>query len=92
MKNAVSNIMRELAHLLIVLKENYNIDSLVQALKPENYDAVVKASRIISGYDSEKNTYTVCRKSSRTYFVALVRVAPLLGRHWYYVATSLWSV
>lgn len=56
-KNIVSNKIRELGRLLIPLKEIYNIQSILEALKPEHFDKVVAASRIISGYDEENKSF-----------------------------------
>lgn len=49
-KNLVGNKLRELGRLLIPLQDIYQIDSFLEALKPENFNKVVSASRIIAGY------------------------------------------
>ncbi|KAK4882507.1 hypothetical protein RN001_005826 [Aquatica leii] len=50
-KNSVSNKIRELGRLLIVLRDLFQISSILEALKPENFDKVVIASKKISGYN-----------------------------------------
>lgn len=55
-KNAVSNKIREMGRLLICLKNMYNITSSLEAFKPENFDKMVSAVRVIAGYnESQKN-------------------------------------
>lgn len=49
-RNIVSNKIREMGRLLIKLQDLYNIHSILEALKPENFDKVVSSARIISGY------------------------------------------
>nr|XP_023026197.1 uncharacterized protein LOC111514190 [Leptinotarsa decemlineata] len=53
----VSNKMRELGRLLIVLKQTVGIRNLFDALKPEFFDNIVTATKIISGYDEENRNY-----------------------------------
>lgn len=57
-KNAVSNKVREMGRLLQTLQETYGIQSVIDMLKPENFDTVVSASRVITGYDSVTLTFT----------------------------------
>nr|CAI5852466.1 unnamed protein product [Callosobruchus analis] len=56
-KHAVSNKIRELGRLLIPLQDEFGIANMLEALKPGNYDKVVQAARIISGYDEEKRSF-----------------------------------
>ncbi|KAK4880859.1 hypothetical protein RN001_004178 [Aquatica leii] len=56
-KNAVSNKVRELGRLLIPLQDIYGINSMLEALIPENFDKVVAAARIVSGYDDTTKTF-----------------------------------
>ncbi|CAH1114940.1 unnamed protein product [Psylliodes chrysocephalus] len=49
-KNLVSNKMREMGRLLIHLKDVYNIQSILETLKPQHFDKVVSAARITAGY------------------------------------------
>lgn len=46
-KNAISNKIIELGRLLMPLQDNYQINSVLEMMKPENLDNVVPASRII---------------------------------------------
>ncbi|KAK4887391.1 hypothetical protein RN001_003662 [Aquatica leii] len=56
-KNAVSNKVQELGRLLIPLQDIYGINSMLEALIPENFDKVVAAARIVSGYDDTTKTF-----------------------------------
>jgi hypothetical protein len=56
-KNAVSNKVRELGRLLIPLQDIYKINSMLEMLKPEHFDKVVSASRIISGYNEATRSF-----------------------------------
>lgn len=56
-KHAVSNKIRELGRLLIPLQDIYGINDMLEALKPENFDKIVTAARIISGYDESTRTF-----------------------------------
>ncbi|KAI4455449.1 hypothetical protein MML48_9g00016401 [Holotrichia oblita] len=56
-KTVVSNKMRELARLLINLKETTGIGSLIDVLVPEFFDNIILATKIISGYDTEAKTF-----------------------------------
>lgn len=53
----VSNRMRELARLKLALQKSSAIVNLIEGLKPEMYEHIVTACKIISGYDSEKNIF-----------------------------------
>lgn len=53
----VSNKMRELGRLLLALKEMTGINRLIDALKPELFDNIVTATKIISGYNEEKKMF-----------------------------------
>lgn len=56
-KNVVSNKVRELGRLLLSLQNTCGINTMLDALKPENYDKVVTAGRIISGYDETTRSF-----------------------------------
>ncbi|KAF5278702.1 hypothetical protein FQR65_LT15590 [Abscondita terminalis] len=56
-KNVVSNKIRELGRLLIPLQDIFNINSMLEALKPEHFDKVVSAGRIISGYNEATRSF-----------------------------------
>nr|XP_023017337.1 uncharacterized protein LOC111506492 [Leptinotarsa decemlineata] len=79
-KNAVSNKVRELGRLLIPLQDIYGIDSMLEAFKPENYDKVVAATRIISGYDDVTRTFKApsLAMHMRTSLLAVGSAAKLL--------------
>lgn len=49
--NVVSNKMREMGRLLLTLKNTYDINCLFDALKPQVFQYLVSATKIISGYD-----------------------------------------
>ncbi|KAK9873495.1 hypothetical protein WA026_022907 [Henosepilachna vigintioctopunctata] len=56
-KNLVANELREVGRLLIPLQDIYKLDSLLEALKPENFEKVVSAGKIISGYDETNKSF-----------------------------------
>lgn len=56
-KNAVSNKIREMGRLLIPLQDQYKIYSMLEMLKPEHYDKVVSATRIIAGYSEATRSF-----------------------------------
>lgn len=53
----VSNKIRELGRLLIVLKQTTGIQNLIDALKPEYFDNIVTSTKIISGYNEETRSF-----------------------------------
>lgn len=55
--NVVSNKMREMGRLLKVLKRMQELNGLFDALKPEMFEYLVSATRIISGYDIGSKTF-----------------------------------
>ncbi|CAH0563141.1 unnamed protein product [Brassicogethes aeneus] len=55
---SVSNKMREMGRILLVLKDSTGIEKLLDALKPEMFDNVVTATRVISGYNHLTHTFT----------------------------------
>lgn len=57
-KNLVSNKIREMGRLLIPLKQIFNVHSMLEAMAPENFDKVVSAARIMSGYDDSTKSFT----------------------------------
>lgn len=56
-RNTISNKMRELGRLLLTLKKITGVETLFGALKPEFFDNIVAATKIISGYDVAARTY-----------------------------------
>lgn len=56
-KNVISNKMRELGRLLIILKKTSGIQKLIDIMKPEFFDNLVSATKIMSGYDPENQTF-----------------------------------
>ncbi|KAF5307700.1 hypothetical protein FQR65_LT18359 [Abscondita terminalis] len=54
---SVSNKMREMGRLLLVLKSLSGINNLMDTLKPEMFDNVVTATQVISGYDRETHCF-----------------------------------
>lgn len=56
--NVASRKMRELSRLLIKMRNlNPAIKTLLDALKPENYDLLVKATKIVAQFDEENEFY-----------------------------------
>lgn len=88
-KNAVSNKIRELGRLLIPLQDVYNINSMLEALKPEHFDKVISASRIISGYSEATLSFrspslalhmrTILLAASSAARTLLLKKSPILG-------------
>lgn len=56
-KNVVSNKMRELGRLLITLKQMSGVQKLVDIMKPEFFDNIVSATKILSGYNPENHSF-----------------------------------
>lgn len=56
-KNVVANKIRELGRLLVPLQNIYKINTILESLKPENFDHVVSAVRIISGYNESSKSF-----------------------------------
>ncbi|XP_018578165.1 uncharacterized protein LOC108916403 [Anoplophora glabripennis] len=56
-KNTISNKMRELGRLLIALRDTTGIQRLVDVLRPEMFNNIVSAVKLISKYDSETRTF-----------------------------------
>lgn len=57
MNVAISNKLRELARLKIVLKKTTEFTNYIEILKPEMYNVIIAASKIVSGFDAEKKTF-----------------------------------
>ncbi|KAI4461702.1 hypothetical protein MML48_5g00002968 [Holotrichia oblita] len=56
--NVVSNKIREMARMLIVLKTmNEDIVGLFDVLKPEMFRALISAIKVISGYDESQKSF-----------------------------------
>lgn len=53
----VSNKIREIARLKLVLQNSTNISNLIDLLKPDMYDYIVAASKIVCGYNPETKQY-----------------------------------
>nr|XP_023028166.1 uncharacterized protein LOC111516220 [Leptinotarsa decemlineata] len=56
-RTVISNLMRELGRLLIVLKQTTAANNLMEVLKPEYFDNLVVATKVISGYDSDSKSF-----------------------------------
>ncbi|XP_050314971.1 uncharacterized protein LOC126749344 [Anthonomus grandis grandis] len=56
-KNVISNKMRELGRLLLTLREASGCQILLDTLKPEMFDHFVAATKIISGYNEETQSF-----------------------------------
>lgn len=57
MATVVSNKLREMSRLLIALKSVCNVKGLFNALKPEMFEKLVFATKLISGYDQDSKTF-----------------------------------
>lgn len=58
MNVVVSNKMRELARLKLTIQKSTAINSLIEILKPEMYNQIVAATKIISGYNAENRSFS----------------------------------
>lgn len=56
-RSCISNRMREMGRLLIALRKMTGIQSMSDILKPEYFDNIVTATKIISGYNEESRTF-----------------------------------
>lgn len=56
-RNVVSNKMRELGRLLIQLKKTTGVKQMIDVLKPEFFDSIVVATKVISGYNADTHSY-----------------------------------
>ncbi|KAK4882271.1 hypothetical protein RN001_005590 [Aquatica leii] len=56
-RTTISNKMRELARQLITLRKTTAVQCFFDVLKPELFDNLVSATKIISGYNPETRTY-----------------------------------
>lgn len=57
MNVVVSNRMRELARLKLALQKFTTVENTMDMLKPEMYENIIVASKIICGYDEESKTF-----------------------------------
>lgn len=57
MNVVASNKMREMARLKLALEATTSITSLFDALRPNMYDHIVTAAKIVSGYDAETKSF-----------------------------------
>lgn len=57
MNVVVSNKMREMARLKLTLQKTTSIIWMIDALKPEMYNHIIAATKIISGYDPERKMF-----------------------------------
>lgn len=53
----VSNKLRELGRLIIVLKQMTGLQRFLDVLKPEFFDNLLTATKIISGYDDSNKSF-----------------------------------
>lgn len=49
--------LRECGRLLLTLRKEYSINTLEDAVRPANFEVVVKAVKKVSGYDEEEHSY-----------------------------------
>lgn len=49
--------IREVGRLLILLRKQYNIYNLEDAVRPQNFHILIQAVKKVSGFDEEKNSY-----------------------------------
>ena len=49
--------IRELGRLLIILKSDYGVQSIEDALNPLNFQTLISSVKKLAGYDEETNTY-----------------------------------
>lgn len=52
-----SNKMRELARLLIALRNTINIHNMIDTMKPQYFDEIVAATKVISGYNVDDKSF-----------------------------------
>lgn len=57
-----------------------------------NVEKLFKLYQIQTELKEVKTSYTVCPKSSRTYFLARIQAARSVGQHQYFISISFWSV
>nr|CAI5852614.1 unnamed protein product [Callosobruchus analis] len=55
--NVVSNKMREMGRLLIILKQSHTVECLFDALKPEMFQHLVTAVKTMSGYSESTKSF-----------------------------------
>ncbi|XP_067280128.1 uncharacterized protein [Pseudorasbora parva] len=53
----IRQTLREIGRLLLTLRKEFSIHTLEDAVRPENFNVVIKAVKKVSGYDDEKNCY-----------------------------------
>ncbi|KAJ8913930.1 hypothetical protein NQ315_005728 [Exocentrus adspersus] len=56
-RSTVSNKMRELGRLLLVLRQTTGVKKFIDILKPDYFDNIVDATKTISGYDAINKTF-----------------------------------
>lgn len=57
MSVVVSNKMRELSRLKLALQKSLNFTNIIEILKPDMYDHIIAATKLISGYNPEEKTF-----------------------------------
>lgn len=53
----ICQTLRESGRLLLALRKEFSIHTLEDAVRPANFDVVIKAVKKVSGYDNEKHCY-----------------------------------
>lgn len=53
----IRQTLRESGRLLLTLRKEFSIQTLEDAVRPANFDVVIKAVKKVSGYDDEKHCY-----------------------------------
>lgn len=54
----IRQTLRESGRLLLTLRKEFSIQTLEDAVRPANFDVVIKAVKKVSGYDDEKLLYS----------------------------------
>ncbi|XP_039525901.1 uncharacterized protein LOC120478179 [Pimephales promelas] len=53
----IRQTLRESGRLLLILRKEFSIHTLEDAVRPAHFDVVIKAVKKVSGYDDEKHCY-----------------------------------
>lgn len=64
-KNCVSNKIREMGRLLLIIQESFNIRTMIKVLNPIHYDKVMHAVRVMSGFDGDKQKFEASSLASQ---------------------------
>lgn len=85
MATKVSNEIREFGRLLLTMKKITPVQSMIEVLRPDLFDSVVQAVKIISGYDTEKKCFKspslVLHMRTNLFHLCSVAEKVILQRH-----------